>query len=1065
MKIKKISIFGFGQFRDYELELQPGLNLLWGSNEAGKSTLLAFLRAMLFGFEHKNNLEARYETKDGGRYGGELWLETKRGNMRLRRIGGRKASGEFSVWDHEGKPLPESELSLALGGISKELFFQVFGFGLDELMSFEKLAATGEASEALFAAGMQGARFLPRANATLAKISSDLFKPNGKNGVLNQRIEEILEVRERIQQLGLRPQEYFGAVEQLQRLEAQLAPLEVEIGQAERQQIEWKRTLAISEDILSWKVARTELESLPDLAEFPLEAEERVKKLVQRRSQLNLEFEDVNARLQRTNESRIELQNQTAGAELWPWVEAACEKYRLVRERIGEIPIRRATLEVEKSQLASKLHEFRFPWNASKLDELDFGTKARNELSEIEDAWNLNSRNLGISENEIRQLEYQSEQLGSDFNRQNSELAELPAITASQARENLRDFNRFLDAQREHSKVSSLWEETNSTLSKLRLLEEELPRPAFPRSLFLSAMVLLASFAAWTVWHHGFHPSSEALQASMVASVLVVAMYWRSSSHFRGLEARRALRQESYRLEESRSIRYAQALKAEEEVLAKQIAKDAQRFDILVGGGEASVRSKYASLEQLVFDAEKRDALQSAVQQLKLEKDNAHRASLEAHRRKKELEKERDVLQTRLNVLASERGLEMGLSPAQVTKSWTVLTELRHQFFNLKRLEELDALEINKLQEVDACLLEVVLRLGVAEDGQTREERVASIEAWKRDQAEKKTALRLLNENAQQLEVLGFQHDRELKQIQTELGELLQRGKSQDPESFLARAHEARAWKQAWVSVRETDLRIHAAMGLSAERAWATFNDLGGTYGISQRVKSSEELLSRLKKQREETLKECGALKNQIKVWATDSSLSELRHEEETLKSQLAYGARRYLVARLTAELMARARHRMDEEEQPKVLARASEMFHELTGGRYTRVFVPWGEGRELCILDGKQTRWTAHALSRGTREQLYLAFRLAVVEDFAQRQVSLPVILDDVLVNFDDVRTEQAISLLKSMSTQHQIIAFTCHPGQKEYFDKKGASVSEIKAAHRAFLSARSNECQTPLL
>ncbi len=53
LRIDRLRVDGFGHFRQHELDLRPGMNLLFGQNEAGKSTLLAFVRAMLFGFERR----------------------------------------------------------------------------------------------------------------------------------------------------------------------------------------------------------------------------------------------------------------------------------------------------------------------------------------------------------------------------------------------------------------------------------------------------------------------------------------------------------------------------------------------------------------------------------------------------------------------------------------------------------------------------------------------------------------------------------------------------------------------------------------------------------------------------------------------------------------------------------------------------------------------------------------------------------------------------------------------------------------------------------------------------
>ena len=67
--------------------------------------------------------------------------------------------------------------------------------------------------------------------------------------------------------------------------------------------------------------------------------------------------------------------------------------------------------------------------------------------------------------------------------------------------------------------------------------------------------------------------------------------------------------------------------------------------------------------------------------------------------------------------------------------------------------------------------------------------------------------------------------------------------------------------------------------------------------------------------------------------------------------------------------------------------------------------------------------------LSRGTREQLFVSLRLALVAAYARRGIHLPMILDDVFVNYDAGRTRTACSVLREFAKQgHQLLVFTCH-------------------------------------
>ena len=97
---------------------------------------------------------------------------------------------------------------------------------------------------------------------------------------------------------------------------------------------------------------------------------------------------------------------------------------------------------------------------------------------------------------------------------------------------------------------------------------------------------------------------------------------------------------------------------------------------------------------------------------------------------------------------------------------------------------------------------------------------------------------------------------------------------------------------------------------------------------------------------------------------------------------------------------------------QPATLALASKYLEKLTSGRYGNVWTPLGE-RELRIDDDRGQSFSVEQLSGGTREQLFLAVRMATIHELNQKGIELPLVFDDVLVNFDQLRTEAAVDTL----------------------------------------------------
>ena len=73
--------------------------------------------------------------------------------------------------------------------------------------------------------------------------------------------------------------------------------------------------------------------------------------------------------------------------------------------------------------------------------------------------------------------------------------------------------------------------------------------------------------------------------------------------------------------------------------------------------------------------------------------------------------------------------------------------------------------------------------------------------------------------------------------------------------------------------------------------------------------------------------------------------------------------------------------------------------------------------------------------LSRGTREQLFLSLRFGLIRELGERTEPLPVVVDEVLVNFDPDRALRAAIAFTELSKTNQVLVFTCHPTVVELF------------------------------
>jgi uncharacterized protein YhaN len=194
---------------------------------------------------------------------------------------------------------------------------------------------------------------------------------------------------------------------------------------------------------------------------------------------------------------------------------------------------------------------------------------------------------------------------------------------------------------------------------------------------------------------------------------------------------------------------------------------------------------------------------------------------------------------------------------------------------------------------------------------------------------------------------------------------------------------------------------------------------------------------------RDDALRRTTALATERKTLERSADIPRLETEIEALRTELATASRRWAVITLAKSLVEDTLGRYMKERQPGVLRIAGRNFSNLTEGRYTEVMQEHGES--FVVLDDSGRIKRPEQLSRGTAEQLYLSLRLALAEEFAQHGAALPLVMDDVLVNFDTRRAHATAAALSEIGAQRQVLVFTCHRSTARLLRRHGAEVLPV--------------------
>ncbi len=169
----------------------------------------------------------------------------------------------------------------------------------------------------------------------------------------------------------------------------------------------------------------------------------------------------------------------------------------------------------------------------------------------------------------------------------------------------------------------------------------------------------------------------------------------------------------------------------------------------------------------------------------------------------------------------------------------------------------------------------------------------------------------------------------------------------------------------------------------------------------------------------------------ELNTLTSADTLAQLRQQEADLQENIEQRAYNWSSYALARQLLLQAKQRFESERQPQVIRMASDIFSTITNGSWQGITAKLDEN-SLQVFPPHGAPTSPLNLSRGTQEQLYLALRLAYIKNHAEHATPLPVIMDDILVNFDPERaknTAKALLQLSQGAQKHQILFFTCHP------------------------------------
>lgn len=1024
MIIRGWHIDGFGIFNDAHVEdIGSSMTVFFGPNEAGKSTLMAFLRSVLFGFPDPRSPHPQYPPLNGGDHGGRVFIEEGGERYTVERLAGRGSAAR--LLDGDGKEVAEGGLERLLGGADVTLFRNIFAFSLNELQRLDTLTTDG-VREAIFSSGVAGSgRPARQAIRYFEEAADNLSGAPGSSTSIKLLLTQLQNIDENLAKARK------GAGDYTTKLEAETA--------AENKMEEAKAAT---------DAARERLRSARMLAElWPAWCERRdaVKNL--KRLGVKIKTRDLEA---------------TPSAEfirLIEAVEALASDVELQRSRLADLDAKCESQRTDQARIETALSNLGPDWDQAKIKEFDTSIPRREEVRSWGEKLASARHRVEACEHRaadaVRQSEGQSERfesaqmkLGVDAAAAEARLAKLEEKyqQAHAEVENLEAELRYIGADQ----TSSDTDDDENTLSleerleAARRAEQEGQRKYAAAKDLESAMLALLEAARQETSPILGREELKKQEESLERLRTELTEYGEQSRKVEGLKAVvAALDFAVVPQTQLLSVGLPAAL-----ILVGAIAAALWRFiiDDMLGASILAVGGLILAAIPLVLSR------QESAQRVEMQA-RATRIMAQRQRRgevRSQLNKAESQLEAsgqRITVKAGSLGLPAMPDQADVVEA---VLHVRQQLERCQgmevrgaRLEDEAEIQVRAQEESKSATRALELAQGEAKKIEDEWQAWVSaqgvpaglrpegaldffVEIAAARQAMSDSSTANQEHAARASEIMAW--EQRVRDVLGDSGRKCQNGGEDLILEFIGLREQAETKKRLYDLIAAADRAIAASAG-GPDRAEAVYKQLatGRLDDWQNQVRQHQE---RLEQCEEAYRKAVAAHHDEVGTRETlecTNDQAEGEFQSGTLRWEIKGAVAEWQRLRLARALIEVALGEFERTRQPGVLAQASAILEKVTDGRYQRV-MPDQLGESIAVLNSSGARQATHELSRGTQEQLYLAIRLGLVGEFARRRTRLPLLMDDVLVNFDDGRAVKMAEALHDFADNHQILFFTCH-------------------------------------
>ncbi len=1179
MKLLELDIEHFGVFSGQRFEFGgDGFELIYGPNEAGKSTLLQLVREVLFGFPMRNPYAWE-------KHGGEMavtasveWADGERAQYRRRK--GRKDPVVGKI-ESSGRQINAEDLSALLGGASPDLYEQLFGFSLTELSAGEKSLQHSNLTEALFGGGLGGLANFQQLQEGMKSEHESLFSPTATKRTINRQLSEIRETGKALRESLVKPQDYQQLLASSHEADDKVQSLQTRLDELRGHDERLRKLCDAADPAKVLLKAEQELTKLPPAGDFPKDGAAQYRTLVARRDEVQAELAAAERELATACEQLENVKQVPEILEREKQLRELQQQVDKIRGFRRDIPIRKQESQTIKDLVIAKIHKINPDWDLADLcrfktslaqrDAFERSKEEHQTLGRREEQLQSRQQSLARDMETLQAKNGEAEVIESvdvlektlarshQYTAWQEQLATLVAertqtdrrITTLTAElqspltgdcdlteplpvpmeKTVAEFRRrFGETEKEVDRTSRALQQVERELEKQRAsVDRDADNSAIPTKQKLFAARMQRD-QAWNLLRR-LLVEAEAVSDDEIRDwqdSLPTEMVSLSDSHSAAKDPRghllsvfdrlQSLTDEmaDQRFENAESIAKQEQLREEQAKLEhavrdastrlksarcrdtaleqewqdhwtdcklRPLAPDAMQdwlrsyaelcerrehltfVEQKIADLENQARKFEAELQQAIgdFEGPGEELLQAARRRANKMRDlAAQRETLQSELSRKmkelaaleqelsQLSGQREAWQQGWKGLLTECGYPDGWDIALATKVVNSLGEAQREYEQAESLDqrigqmqgELSEFELKVRGLCDTLASELLLM--------PAENAIVELNQWLEEAKQAERDRQRLQQEQTKLEDRIKVRKTQGGEIRQRLDELMECAKTNDEEQFLQLA-EREQRRQTVIAVKEQSQReIALICGSEDDAAFQSELDEFDENAIAAKRGQLAEHIKSVHADYTQALRAAALESERLETLSGASKAADLSADLQTQYSQLRSAVDRWAPLVMARLLLKNAIQKFEQEHQPKMLADVAKILNQMTQGRYVSIQRKLDKQGTLQVVqhDGHVKEPTQ--LSTGTREQLYLAIRLAYILHYCRESEPLPLVMDDVLVNFDDARARQTLEVLQQVSEQVQIIFLTCHQRVVDLYTemRPSQSITELPQA-----------------